>query len=170
MDAQYIGMVPLASTLPVTILTRDGDTPKNSSITVNWRVYGPNGYLGYSGSGAQTTTAITGATNATPIVITSANHGLATGMRVTIAGVGGNTAANGDFTITVVDSNSFSLTGSVGNGAYTSGGTVTVAGLYTFSVVASTANGFLAGSSYTILVSATVSSVAKAYAYTFTVT
>jgi hypothetical protein len=91
-DAQYIGMVPLEGTLPVTIITRDGDTPVNSSITVNWRVYGPNGYLGYAGSGAQDSTNITGATNASPIVITSAGHGVTTGMRVLIASVGGNTA------------------------------------------------------------------------------
>ena len=42
------------------------------------------------------------ATNETPIKIrTAAAHGLATGDRVTIAGVPGNTAANGTFTVTV---------------------------------------------------------------------
>jgi len=66
---------------------------------------------------------ITGATNATPIVITSANHGLTTGEVVNISGVGGNTAANGIFTITVVDANTFQLDDSAGNGAFTSGGT-----------------------------------------------
>jgi len=66
---------------------------------------------------------ITGATNATPIVITSTAHGLATGDYVDVSSVGGNTAANGFWPITVVDANSFSLNGSVGNGAYTSGGT-----------------------------------------------
>lgn len=67
---------------------------------------------------------ITGATNATPIVITAAGHGRATGEVVTIAGVLGNTAANGTRIIIVTGPNTFSLTGSVGNGAYTSGGTV----------------------------------------------
>lgn len=67
---------------------------------------------------------VTGATNATPIVITATAHGLATGDEVFIAAVGGNTAANGKFTITKVDANSFSLNGSSGNAAYTSGGTV----------------------------------------------
>ena len=38
-----------------------------------------------------------------PIIITSPGHGLSTGMSVTVAGVLGNTAANGVFTITVVD-------------------------------------------------------------------
>lgn len=40
------------------------------------------------------TIAITNASNATPVVITAANHGLKTGQRVHIAGVAGNTAAN----------------------------------------------------------------------------
>lgn len=69
-------------------------------------------------------TAITGATNASPIVITAAGHGLATGNRVVVKGVLGNTAANGFFTVTVVDANTFSLDGSAGGGAYTSGGYV----------------------------------------------
>lgn len=65
---------------------------------------------------------ITGATNATPIVITSAAHGLATGDYVAIAGVGGNTAARGTFQVTVTGTNTFSLDDSVGNGTYTRGG------------------------------------------------
>ena len=68
------------------------------------------------------TGAITGATNASPIVITSSSHGLATGDQVVISGVGGNTIANKRWFITVLTSNTFSLTGSTGNGAYTSGG------------------------------------------------
>lgn len=67
--------------------------------------------------------AITAATNASPIQITSAAHGLATGASITLTGVGGNTAANGSWSITVVDANNFTLNGSTGNGAYTSGGT-----------------------------------------------
>jgi hypothetical protein len=66
---------------------------------------------------------ITAASNASPIVITSATHGYATGDRVTIASVGGNTAANGNWVITRVDANSYSLDDSTGNDAYTSGGT-----------------------------------------------
>lgn len=68
---------------------------------------------------------VSGATNASPIVITtSAAHGLATDDVVTIASVGGNTAANGTFKITKLTSTTFSLNGSTGNAAYTSGGTV----------------------------------------------
>lgn len=71
--------------------------------------------------------AITGATNASPIVITSAAHGFTTGDRVTISGVLGNTAANGTWTVTVVDGSHFSLDGQSGNGAYTSGGNAKLA-------------------------------------------
>lgn len=73
--------------------------------------------------------AITGATNATPIVITQTSHGYATGDQVIIFGIVGNTAANNIWQITVVNANSYSLqsiidgtTNSVGNGAYSSGG------------------------------------------------
>jgi hypothetical protein len=69
---------------------------------------------------------ITGATNAAPIVLTIASHGYVTGDQVLVAGVLGNTAANGDWTITVLTANTFSLNGSIGNGAYTSGGTAVV--------------------------------------------
>ena len=66
---------------------------------------------------------VTGATNANPIVITSVAHGLRTGDMVTIEGVGGNTNANGTYTITRVGDDTFSLNSSTGNGAYTAGGT-----------------------------------------------
>jgi hypothetical protein len=67
---------------------------------------------------------ITGATNATPIVISTVavSHGLTTGAKVVISDVAGNTAANGTWTITVVDTQHFSLDTSVGNGAYVNGG------------------------------------------------
>ncbi|WP_406696275.1 hypothetical protein V5E97_35330 [Singulisphaera sp. Ch08] len=68
------------------------------------------------------TNPITGATNAAPIVVTSASHGQRTGDRVLISGVTGNTAANGTWTITVGNANTFSLNGSTGNGAYAGGG------------------------------------------------
>ena len=67
--------------------------------------------------------AVTGATNASPIVVTSTGHALDTGDAVAISGVAGNTAANGVFTVTKIDANTFSLNGSAGNAAYTSGGT-----------------------------------------------
>ncbi len=79
--------------------------------------------LGAHGSPAS----ITAASNASPIKITVANHGFGSGETIVIAGVGGNTAANGTWAITLVDANNFTLNGSTGNGAYTSGGTAVVA-------------------------------------------
>jgi hypothetical protein len=82
--------------------------------------------------------AITNATNATPIVITSNGHGLANGQAVTITDVGGNTAANGTFLASNVATNTFELrptttgtagAGVAGNGAYTSGGFWSLAGV-----------------------------------------
>ena len=64
------------------------------------------------------TKAITGATNANPIVITCNAHGFANGDIVSISGVGGNTNANGEYTIGSVTANTFTLTGRAGNGNY----------------------------------------------------
>src|SRR6185369_2813828 len=66
-----------------------------------------------------TPTNITGATNATPIVITATAHGLVDGQQVTIASVGGNTAANGTWVVDVLSSSTFALVGSAGSGSYT---------------------------------------------------
>lgn len=71
--------------------------------------------------------AITGATNATPIVLTVTSHGYTNGDYVSISGVLGNTAANGTRKIKNQATNSFELTdiddvNIAGNGAYTSGG------------------------------------------------
>jgi hypothetical protein len=74
--------------------------------------------------------AITAASNATPIVATSASHGFANGDIVVIRGVAGNTAANGTWKVANQATNTFELTtvkdglNSTGNGAYTSGGCV----------------------------------------------
>jgi hypothetical protein len=71
---------------------------------------------------------ITGATNATPIVVTSTAHGYSNGDEIVITGVGGNTAANGTFVVASATANTYALTtlngtNVAGNGAYTSGGT-----------------------------------------------
>ncbi len=88
----------------------------------NFFVEGLNDVTGAVEWTSAVTGSITGATNASPIVFTSPNNGLANGATVSIGGVVGNTAANGTFTITKIDANTFSLNGTTGNGAYTSGG------------------------------------------------
>lgn len=72
--------------------------------------------------------AISAATNATPIVVTSNSHGYANGDVIVIGGVLGNTAANGKFIVASQTTNTFALTAYpagtnvAGSGAYTSGG------------------------------------------------
>ena len=70
---------------------------------------------------------VSAATNATPIQITTSlpANGYVTGETVVISGVAGNTNANGTWIITFVDSQNFTLNGSVGNGTYGGGGTST---------------------------------------------
>lgn len=83
------------------------------------------GSAGAAGAGIQ----ITGATNATPIVITlAAGHMLKEGSRLAIAGVTGNTNANGEWTLANVTATTATLLGSVGNGTF--GGTVRVAQIF----------------------------------------
>lgn len=154
----FVGFVQIGGTLNFAVLTTDAGVPANSSTTPGYRVYGPAALMA-NGTGSLTfkdTGTVTGATNASPIVITSANHKLTTGMKVTVESVGGNTAANGTHTITVVNANSFSLDGSTGNGAYTSGGTWKATGLYNVSIAPTTNNGYAAGGFYDVLVTATV--------------
>ncbi len=67
--------------------------------------------------------AITDATNATPIVVTSVAHGLVTGDTAIVEGVLGNLAANGTWTVTRLTADTFSLQTSVGVDDYDSGGT-----------------------------------------------
>jgi hypothetical protein len=93
----------------------------------------PNNATAYAAGDAvaPVTAAVSAASNASPIVITTAAaHGLATGDRVFIAGVTGNTNANGIRKVTVLTATTFSLqnekTGAAiaGNAAYVNGGTV----------------------------------------------
>jgi hypothetical protein len=66
---------------------------------------------------------ISGASNATPIKITTVNaHTLSTGAFVEISGVLGNTNANGQWQVTVTSATQLTLNGSVGNGSYSGGG------------------------------------------------
>lgn len=65
---------------------------------------------------------ITGATNASPIVISDAGHPYVDGDVVYLAGVGGNAAANGIHVVANAASGTYELLGSSGSGAYTSGG------------------------------------------------
>lgn len=76
--------------------------------------------------GRQISKAVTDATNASPIVITSAGHGFSDGDSVTISGVLGNNAANGTHTVANKTADTFELSGVAGDGAYVSGGKITL--------------------------------------------
>ena len=83
--------------------------------------------LAYDDGTSATAGNVAGAAFATPIVITSAGHGLSDGDEITIFGVLGNTNANGVFVVTNATASTFELFdlgGSPvnGNAAYTSGG------------------------------------------------
>ncbi|MCA9051469.1 MAG: hypothetical protein KDA89_22175, partial [Planctomycetaceae bacterium] len=76
-------------------------------------------------------TPVAGASNASPIIITSPGHGLSNptnggSLFVVVNGVGGNTAANGFHAINVIDADTFELLGTTGNGTYSGGGTWTL--------------------------------------------
>ena len=106
-------------------------TPSSAYGPLNYHVADTNGFT-YSNAASLTIaastvigTTITAATNANPIQITTSTaHGLATGAVVFVAGVLGNTAANGFWVANVTGANTFQLNNSIGNGAYTSGGKV----------------------------------------------
>src|SRR5574344_1139880 len=86
----------------------------------------PDGSVDFTRLQSYKTYVVSNATNATPIVITAVAHDFITGDKVYISGVGGNTAANGVFTITKIGADTFSLNDSVGNGAFTSNGGVVI--------------------------------------------
>lgn len=126
----------LASTLEWKYFTRhegrieNTNSSNSGNFTVGWKISSST-RVNFYGSSVTYTRTVTGATNATPIVITTSSaHALNSGDIVTISGVGGNTAANGTYKVTVVSSTTFQLkdqsTGAdiAGNGSYTSGGTV----------------------------------------------
>lgn len=169
----FQGFAELGDSLPVVFLvTNSSRTPVNLDALPTFRVYGPDGFVaGQSGSlSFRDTGSITGATNASPIVVTSSSHGLQTGDRVTITGVLGNTGTNGTFIVTRIDANTFSLQGSTGTGTYTSGGTWNVTGLYVASLTVSSGNGYEVGNCYEVLMEGLVSAVAYADMNSFVVT
>lgn len=100
------------------------------SVTQAYMLEFGDQYIRFFKDNAQITnasTAITGATQANPVVITSNAHGLSNGDRVVITGVLGMTQLNNrEFTVAGATANTFELSGINGTGfsAYTSGGSV----------------------------------------------
>ena len=67
---------------------------------------------------------VTAATEASPIEITAASHGLVVDDYCLVADVGGQTGANGLWRASAIDGNDVTLEGTTTVGAWTSGGTV----------------------------------------------
>lgn len=117
--------------------------------------------------------AITGATNATPIVITATAHGFSNGDLVLIGKVGGNLAANGVFAVAGQTTNTFNLTdpitgGSVvGSAAYTSGGYAVCLGPSTSGDNLDDFSGAVVGTAQTLTTPTVVQGVAGAANVTF---
>lgn len=126
--------IPVANvtTLTMTVTLTDSDSTVVNSLDAQDVLND-----GTFGTYAESNGTITAATNASPIVITSAAHGLSRGDIVYITGVLGNTAANGYWVVDNPATNTFELNeftrdengeidrylSSSGNGAWTSGGT-----------------------------------------------
>lgn len=152
-------------------LRNQSRVPVEPAAAPTFRVYGAAGPVA-SGTGSASAFEsgnVTGATNASPIVITSAAHAVVTGQAVTVASVGGNTAANGTFIATYVGVNTFSLDGSTGNGAYTSGGTWRTTGLYKVALAGAVLNSLEAGKTYTVVLTWLDGATIRTEAGTFTV-
>ena len=87
-------------------------------------------YAGGGHYGNPPGTLVSGATNASPIVLhPNGPHGLSTGNTVTVAGALGNTAANGTFVVTAVSPNQIVAQRHHGQRHWTSGGAVSGAQL-----------------------------------------
>lgn len=170
----FLGFTSLGSAIRGVHVTRNtSGVPVDSAPAPTFRVYGPAGLMaaGTGSLASKDSGVITGAVNSGGLIsITSANHGLTTGTRVTIAGVVGTTEANADWDVTVVDANTFTLNGSVFSNAYVSGGTWHAAGLYDINYTPTLANGFASGGAYAMLVNALVGANNTADVYTFQVT
>ena len=92
-------------------------SPEPTSVGAGTWTSGPS----YTGSSSEV--AIQSSTNASPIVVTSASHGLVTGDTVEISGHTTNTFANGMWEVTKLTDDTYSLDGSTGNGVGGASGT-----------------------------------------------
>ena len=168
----YAGFVNLGATIRLYLQTKNASkAPTNATDQPTWRAYGASGVVANGTAAIAEAGVISDASNATPIVITDAAHGLTQGTRITVAGVLVNTAANGSFNIgsAILTASTFSLDGSVGNGNYGGGGSWNTSGLYAIDIVASEGNGFESGQTYTVIATYQISGVSYSQEFTFTV-
>lgn len=167
----FLGFGEEGEDIVLPFVIEDNNLPYEPDAAPTFKVYGVDGPIN-NGSGSASkmeTGSITGATNASPVVITSAGHGLKVGQYVKVSGVLGNTGANGSYIVSAVTTDTFSLSGSTGNGSYTSGGTWTTVGLYKVTLTGAVLSALAAGRTYTVMVTWTTSSSPRSKEITFTV-
>lgn len=153
-------------------LLNASNVPVEPDSAPTYKIFGASGLVA-SGSGSLSSFEFGSITAATgnavnPIVLTSAAHAVTTGQSVTIASVGGNTAANGTFIATYVSSSQFSVV-AAGNGAYTSGGTWRTTGLYKLALSGAVLNSLEVGKTYMVVVTWLNSGTTRTISGTFTV-
>ncbi len=174
-SGQFMGLVALGATIRGTVVTKNtSGVPVDASPAPTYRVYGPAGVMtnGTGSLSAKDSGTVTGCVTSVGLIkITSNGHKLTTGTRVSVASVGGVAEATGDWNVTVVDVNNFTLDGSTfSTGPYTSGGTWHASGVYDFNYSPTVGNNFASGVNYAVLVNAIVGSNNTANVYTFQVT
>lgn len=138
-NSQPIALAPSASNLVHGVAITSPANRVNVYNTASQQMFLDSGEEVY-GRLTYSSGTISGATNATPIVVTTnAAHGLVSGQPVTISGVVGNTAANGTFYVNVLTTTTFALYSNagltipvIGNGVYSSGGTLNNAYILSF--------------------------------------
>lgn len=160
MDCGFQGYVRQGAERVVII---SASNPSTGAVEVpdaapTYRVYGPSGIILTGTCGSAFDGSVEDASNDSPIEITSADHGLETGNIVTVAGVGGNTAANGTFQVTKTGDNTFTLNGTTGNGAYTTGGTWQTTAQHTVELGSADTALMTPGETYTVDLAWSVSS------------
>lgn len=78
---------------------------------------------------------VTSTDTSTPIKVTAPNHGLTTNAEIIMTGVANTSAPWGQWFVTVIDANTFSLNGSASDGVAGTGGTFSVSQLQNFTEV-----------------------------------
>ena len=148
-----LGLVALNGQLPFAVLCDDNANgliyPDN---VPTYQVFSPSWTVLLNGTMQLTYGTVTGATAASPVVVTSLAHKLQSGAFVKTDVIGGVSGANGEFQITKIDDDRFSLNGSTGTGSYTSGGIWAPLGFFRQTLNVTEANGFVAGQIYHILI------------------
>lgn len=165
-----LGIVALNGQLPIAVLCDDAANgliyPDN---VPTYQVFSPAWTVLLSGQMALTYGTVTGATAASPIVITSPNHKLESGAFVKTDVIGGVTGANGEFQITKIDADTFSLNGSTGTGSYTSGGIWAPLGFFKQTLNVTEAAGFVAGNIYHTIINWSKGTVKRGVLHSFQV-